>query len=144
MKSNKQTMKFGVPWEKSFGYVQAVKADGWIFVSGHLSHDADGQLVSPAPVDAAGKVTDFSDMAAQIRQAYVNMARVLAHFGASPSHIVEEVVYVLDVDAAFAAAGPLRQRFCGEDIPAVACTMLGVTRLAFPAQLVQNKFVVRA
>lgn len=144
MSSNKQTLNFGVPWETAFGYVQAVKVNGWIYVSGQLSHDDSGRLVAPAPVDAAGKVTDFSNMQAQIQQAYANMAKVLAHFGASPSDIAEEVVYALDVDAAFATAGPVRKRFYGEDIPKVACTMLGTTRLAFPAQLVEIKFVVNA
>ncbi len=143
MSSEKQTLNFGVPWETSFGYVQAVKRDRWIYVSGQLSHDDSGRLVAPAPVDAAGHVTDFSNMEAQIRQAYANMAKVLAHFAARPSDIVEEVLYVLDVDAAFAVAGPVRKQFYGEALPAVACTMLGTTRLAFPAQLVEIKFVVR-
>ncbi len=143
MSNDKQTLNFGVPWETAFGYVQAVKVDRWLYVSGQLSHDENGRLVAPAPLDAAGKVADFSNMEAQIRQAYANMAKVLAHFAASPSDIVEEVLYVLDVDAAFAAAGPVRKHFYGEDLPAVACTMLGTTRLAFPAQLVEIKFVVR-
>ncbi len=142
--SERQTLNFGVPWESAFGYVQAIKVDGWIYVSGQLSHDNKGQLVAPAPVSATGKVTDFSNMQAQIRQAYVNMEKVLAHFAARTSQIVEEVLYVLDVDAAFAAAAPVRKQFYGNDIPEVACTMLGTTRLAFPAQLVEIKFVVRA
>ena len=144
MSSNNRTMNFGVPWEQGFGYVQAVQVDGWIYVSGQLSHDETGRLVAPAPVDAAGKVTDFSNMEAQIRQAYANTAKVLAHFNVTPSDIVEEVLYVLDIDAAFATAGPLRKDFYGEAVPRVACTMLGTTRLAFPAQLVEIKFVIRA
>ena len=144
MNGDRQALNFGVPWESAFGYVQAIKVDGWIYVSGQLSHDDSGQLVAPAPVDVNGKVTDFANMEAQIRQAYVNMGRVLANFGAHPSQIVEEVLYALDVDAAFAAAASVRKHFYGVDVPEVACTMLGTTRLAFPAQLIEIKFVVRA
>ncbi len=144
MNADRRTLNFGMPWESSFGYVQAIQVDGWIYVSGQLSHDDDGQLVAPAPVPADGKVIDFSNMEAQLRQAYANMGKVLAHFAAHPSQIVEEVLYVLDVDAAFEAAASVRREFYGKDVPEVACTMLGTTRLAFPAQLVEIKFVVRA
>jgi enamine deaminase RidA (YjgF/YER057c/UK114 family) len=53
---------FGVPWESAFGYPQAVKVGGVIYVSGQLSHDERGNLVGPATLDGAGKVVDSSNM----------------------------------------------------------------------------------
>ena len=46
--SNRKTASFGVPWESSYGYVQAVRVNNSIFVSGQLSHTPAGQLVAPA------------------------------------------------------------------------------------------------
>ena len=70
-------------------------------------------------------------------------AELLARFGASLDDVVEEVIYVLDVDAAFAVAGPVRKEAYGKDVPQVASTLLGVTRLAFPAQLIEVKLIAR-
>lgn len=86
---------------------------------------------TPPRVDDNGKVTDFSNMEGQMRQSYANAAELLARFGASLDDVVEEVIYVLDVDAASAVAGPVRKEAYGKDVPQVASTLLGVTRLAF-------------
>jgi enamine deaminase RidA (YjgF/YER057c/UK114 family) len=141
--ARKDTHTVGVPWEKQYGYVQAVKAGDWLYLSGQLSHDAKGDQVAPAAVDKTGKVTDFSNMEAQMRQTYANAGEILKHFGATPDHVVEEVMYVLDMDAAFAVAGTVRKRFYGTDLPRVASTILVTPRLAFPTQLIEVKFVVR-
>jgi enamine deaminase RidA (YjgF/YER057c/UK114 family) len=133
---------FGVPWENDYGYVQAIRRGDTIYVSGQLSNRA-AELVHAAPVDENGKVTDFSNMEGQMRQSYANAAELLARFGASLDDVVEEVIYVLDVDAAFAVAGPVRREAYGKDVPQVASTLLGVTRLAFPAQLIEVKLIAR-
>ncbi|MEP7295315.1 MAG: RidA family protein [Burkholderiales bacterium] len=139
-----EILNFGMPWEAEFGYVQARKVGEFIFVSGQLSHDQHGNMVAPAPLDEQGVVRDFANMEAQISQSYANLGRVLDHFGISPLNVVEEVLYVLDMNAAFAAAGPVRKRFYATDRPQVASTLLVTPRLAFPSQLVEIKFVVRA
>lgn len=133
---------FGVPWENDYGYVQAIRRGDTIYVSGQLSNKGN-ELVHAAPVDENGKVTDFSKMEGQMRQSYANAAELLARFGASLDDVVEEVIYVLDVDAAFAVAGPVRKEAYGKDVPQVASTLLGVTRLAFPAQLIEVKLIAR-
>ncbi|MET7993410.1 Rid family hydrolase [Amycolatopsis sp. NPDC005232] len=136
------TANFGVPWEGIYGYVQAVKHGDTIYVSGQLSHDGD-QLVAPAPVDENGAVTDFSAMEEQMRRSYVNAAELLKRFGATLADVVEEVLYVLDIDAAFAVAGPVRKAAYGREDPQVASTLVGTTRLAFPEQLVEIKLIAR-
>ncbi|MFC0437147.1 RidA family protein [Kutzneria buriramensis] len=138
-----KTESFGVPWEESYGYVQAVRCGDTIYISGQLSNDGP-DLVAPAPVDEQGRITDFGNMGEQMRQTYVNAAALLARFGASLADVVEEVIYVLDMEAAFAVAGPVRKAAYGVEIPQVASTIVACSRLAFPAQLLEIKMVARA
>lgn len=132
----------GVPWEAAYGYAQAVQVGNTIYVSGQLSHDDEGNLVGPAPVDASGKITDASSMELQMRTTYANAVKLLAQFGATLDHVVEETIYVMDFDAAFAVAGPVRKAAYNTDKPECASTMVGTTRLAFPQQLVEISFTV--
>lgn len=82
-------------------------------------------------------------MGEQMRQTYQNAEELLRRFGASLDDVVEEVLYVLDIDAAFAVAGPVRKAAYRREDPQVASTLVGVTRLAFPEQLLEIKFVAR-
>lgn len=133
---------FGVPWESAYGYAQAVQHGDTIYLSGQLANDG-AELVAPAPRDANGVITDFAGMGEQMRRTYHNAEELLGRFGASLDDVVEEVLYVLDVDAAFAVAGPVRKAAYRRDDPQVASTILGVTRLAFPEQLIEIKFVAK-
>ncbi len=99
--------------------------------------------MAPAPVDENGKVTDFSNMGEQMRQTYANAQELLGRFGASLANVVEEVLYVLDMDTAFAAAGPVRKEAYGQERPRVASTILTTPRLALPEQLIEIKFVAK-
>lgn len=137
-----QVENFGVRWESVYGYQQAVKHGDTIYLSGQLAHKGD-ELQYPAPLDADGRPADFSTMADQMRLTYANAEELLGRFGASLENVVEEVLYVLDVDAAFEAAGPVRKAAYKRDDPQVASTLVGVTRLAFPAQLIEIKFVAK-
>ncbi|RZJ46016.1 MAG: RidA family protein [Brevundimonas sp.] len=127
----------GVPWEDAYGYAQAVQVGTTVYISGQLSHDAAGALIAPAPLDDAGRPRDFSMMERQMERTYQNAASILAQFGASLDDVVQETLYVLDVDAAFAVAGAVRRRAYGVDRPRVASNLIGVSRLAFPEQLIE-------
>lgn len=142
MTPSTRSYEFGVPWEDQYGYVQAVRAGSLLWVSGQFSHDADGNFVAPAPLDQKGRISSFKQMGPQMRQSYENLGRVLEHFGLTPAHVVEEVLYVLDMDAAFAVAGEVRKAFYGLPRPQVASTVLVTPRLAQPPQLIEIKFVV--
>ncbi|HYO97087.1 MAG TPA: Rid family hydrolase [Polyangiaceae bacterium] len=139
----KQSEGLGMAWEDANGYAQAVKVGDTIYISGQLSHDATGNLVAPAPLDAKGAIADHSNMAAQMRQSYVNAKELLARYGATLDNVVEEVIYVTDMDAALAAAGPVRKEQYGSPKPTVACTVLVTPRLAFAPQLVEIKLIAR-
>ncbi|MEV1043936.1 RidA family protein [Streptomyces sp. NPDC049916] len=134
-----QVESWGVPWEQAFGYVQALRRGNTIHVAGQFSHDSEG-LVAPAPVDEQGRVTDFGAMEEQLRTTYANTTRLLARFGATLDDVVKEVVYVLDMDSAFAVAGSVRKAAFGTETPQVASTILVTPRLAQPGQLVEISF----
>jgi hypothetical protein len=65
-------------------------------------------------------------------QCYANARNVLAQYGATLDNVVEEVLYVTDMDTAFAVAGAVRAEAYGGR-PVVASTILVTPRLAFPS-----------
>src|ERR1700754_2238380 len=138
--NGKEAAYFGVLWEDAYGYAQAIKVGDTIHVSGQLSHDEKGNLIAPASLDESGKPADFSMMAEQMRVTYANAAKILAHFGATLDHVVEETLRVLDVDEAFAVAGKVRKEAYAKARPQCASNLIGVSRLAFPEQLIEIVF----
>lgn len=143
MKITKAIKDHGVPWERDYGYTQAVKIGNTIYVSGQFSHDAEGNFVGEAPVGDDGKIRDSSNMEVQMRQTYKNAERILEHFGADLDNVVEEVLYVTNVDAALAVAGRVRKEAYRSQKPEVSSTLLEIPRLALPHQLIEIKFIVK-
>ena len=119
-----------MPWEKEYGYSQAVKVGDTIYISGQVSHDDKGNIIGPG------------DMEAQMRQSYANIKKVLAMYGAKMENIVDEILFVTDMDAAFAAAVKCRQDiFSGT--PVVASTIVQIQRLAFPQLMIEIRCVAK-
>lgn len=139
---NKQPESLGMPWEDQYGYAQAVKVGDTIYVSGQLAHDDRGKMVAPAPLDDRGRIADHGNMGVQMAQSYANIRTLLARYGATMESIVEEVLYVADMDATFAVAGSVRAEAYGGR-PAVASTILVTPRLAFPEQLIEIKVIAQ-
>jgi len=139
-KNGKEVAHFGVPWEKTYGYSQAVRVGNTIYLAGQLSHDDNGDFIGPATLDGSGRPIDTSNVELQMRTTYANAAKVLASFGAGLEHVVEEVLYVIDMDSAFAVAGPVRKAAYGTDSPQCVSTIVQVTRLALPQQLIEVSF----
>ena len=130
MAISKEAKSLGMSWEKEYGYSQAVKVDDTIYVSGQVSHDDKGNIVGRG------------DMEAQMRQAYANIEKVLAQYGATMDNIVDELLFVTDMDAAFSAAVKCRKDvFSG--IPVVASTIVQIQRLAFPELLIEIRCIAR-
>jgi 2-iminobutanoate/2-iminopropanoate deaminase len=128
MTINKETKSLGMAWEKEYGYAQAVKVGDTIYVSGQVSHDDKGDIVGRG------------DMEVQMRQAYANIQNVLAQYGVTMENIVDETLFVTDMDAAFAAAVKCRQDvFSGT--PVVASTIVQIQRLAFPELMIEIRCV---
>jgi enamine deaminase RidA (YjgF/YER057c/UK114 family) len=113
-----------MPWEKEYGYSQAVKVDNTIYVSGQVGHDDKGNILG------------HGNMEVQMRQAYANIEKVLAQYGATMDNVVDEVLFVTDMDAAFAARVKCKQEvFSGK--PLLASTIVQIQRLAFPELMVE-------
>jgi enamine deaminase RidA (YjgF/YER057c/UK114 family) len=143
MSLRKEVREFGMPWEEQYGYAQAVKIGDTIYVSGQLSHDEQGNMVGPAPLDHMGRILDHSNMETQMRQTYANAKKILQQFGSTLDDVVEEVLYVTDMETAFAAAGSVRKEAYQSTKPLVASTILVTPRLALPTQLIEIKFTAR-
>ncbi|MER6710551.1 MULTISPECIES: RidA family protein [unclassified Streptomyces] len=113
----------GIPAESHFGYAQAIRSGELIHVSGQLSFDE------------AGGFDPADDLAAQLEQTYVNIDRVLAHYGVTRRQIVSQTLYVVDLvrNAEVVAEG--NRAYFGTHRP--VSTALGVTELTFPGQLVE-------
>jgi enamine deaminase RidA (YjgF/YER057c/UK114 family) len=130
MAIEKETKGFDMPWEKEYGYAQAVKVADTIYVSGQVSHDDMGNIVG------------LGDMEAQMRQVYTNIRKVLAQYGATMDNIVDEILFVTDMDKAFASAVKCRQEiFFGT--PVVASTIVQIQRLAFPELMIEIRCVAK-
>ena len=130
MTTAKEPRSLGMPWEQDYGYAQGVKAGDTIFLAGQVSHDDAGRIVAPG------------DMQGQMQRAYENVRKLLAQYGASMADIVDEVLFVTDMDAAFAAGLKLRRSIYG-GIPVTASTMVQVERLAFPEFMIEIKCVAK-
>jgi enamine deaminase RidA (YjgF/YER057c/UK114 family) len=115
MALRKDVKGFGMPWEDQYGYVQALKVDDTIYVSGQLSHDEQGNVVGTAPLDDSGNILDHSNMETQMRQTYANVKKILSEFGATLDNVVEEVIYVTDMDQAMRVAGAVRKEAYGSE-----------------------------
>ena len=135
MTINKEAKSFGMPWEKEYGYSQAVNVDNTIYLSGQVSHDDKGNIVGRG------------DMETQMRQAYENIKKVLTQYGATMDNVVDEVLFVTDMDAAFAARVKCKQEvFSGgssSNNPVLTSTIVQIQRLAFPELMVEIRCICK-
>ena len=63
-------------------------------------------------------------------QAYTNIQKLLAKYGATMENIVDEIVFVTDTDAVFAAAVKCRQEIFSSNL-VIASTIIQIQHLAF-------------
>lgn len=112
-------------WPPTKGYVNGMAAVGLVVVTGGVvGWDIDGTF----PADFVG----------QARQAFENIATILAEAGAKPEHIVRLTWYVTDMDAYLAdpkALGLAYRAIFGRHFPAMATVQ--VVRLVEPAAMIE-------
>ncbi len=88
-------------------YSQAIRANGWLFLSGQVALDpASGQLVA-------------GDVRAQTERAMKNLEAVLAAAGSSLAQVVKTTVYLADMND-FSAMNEVYGRFFSHHPPARA------------------------
>ncbi|MFB7253016.1 RidA family protein [Streptomyces nojiriensis] len=116
-----------VTWSVELGFNQGEVVSGHtrtLYVSGQTAMSGEG------------KPRHDGDMAAQLTLSVDNLEAVLGEAGMSLANLVRLNVYTTDVDLLFQHYGGLAGRL-GAAGAAPATTMLGVTRLAVPGQLVE-------
>lgn len=116
-----------VTWSQEMGFNQGEVVSGQtrtLYISGQTAMSSHGQPEHDG------------DIAAQLGLAVDNLEAVLTEAGMSLADLVRLNVYTTDVDALFPHYGVLASRL-GEAGVAPTTTMLGVTRLAIPGQMVE-------
>ena len=111
----------GAPWEPVVGYSRAVKAGGFVFVTGCTSIE-DGEVVNDG------------DAYAQTRQALANVTNALASLGATPAEVVRTRVFVTDISR-WEEYGRAHAEVFGAAPPATS--MVEVSALIDPRMLVE-------
>lgn len=116
-----------VTWSVAMGFNQGEVVSGetrTLYCSGQTAMNAAGEPVHP------------EDMAAQVAVSLDNLEGVLHAAGMSLANVIRLNVYTTDVDLLLPHYGVLAGRLAGAGV-APATTMLGVTRLAVPGQLIE-------
>src|SRR6516225_12210877 len=92
------------------------------------------------PLDDQGQVAGVGDVRAQARLAVANLATALAESGATLADVLKTTVFVASADRAdlVAAWDVVSTAFGDHDAPS---TLLGVTVLGYPGQLVEIEAV---
>ncbi|MEE8608387.1 MAG: Rid family hydrolase [Nitrospiraceae bacterium] len=130
MTITKHAKSLGMPWENEYGYSQAVKVGDTIYLAGQVSHDDKGNVLGEG------------NMEVQMRAAYANIGKVLAQYGATMDNVVDEMLFVTDMDAAFAARIKMKQEvFSGS--PVLGSTIVQIQRLAFPQLMIEIRCIAR-
>ena len=74
------------PWAEKFPFNLGIKVGQTVYVSGTVAWDPDGNIIGPG------------DMLAQSRQAFANLAEILAEAGASMDDVVKITAFLTDID----------------------------------------------
>jgi enamine deaminase RidA (YjgF/YER057c/UK114 family) len=116
-----------VAWSMEMGFNQGELVSGHsrtLYCSGQTAMSGDGEPQHDG------------DLAAQLALSVDNLEAVLEKAGMSLTNLVRLNVYTTDVDLLFQHYGVLASRL-GTARVAPTTTLLGVTRLAIPGQLVE-------
>lgn len=116
-----------VSWSVEMGFNQGEVVSG---------HSRTLYISGQTAMSSEGKPEYDGDMAAQLALSIDNIEAVLAEAGMSLANLVRLNVYTTDVDTLFQHYGVLAGRLGAAQV-APTTTMLGVTRLAIPGQLVE-------
>ena len=114
-------------WQDAYSFVQAAETKGEQRVV-----RCSGQ----ASVDAEGNTVHVGDIRAQMNQVFDNIETVLKAAGIGLADVVRLNYYTTDVDALLANWDVIATRLTAAGCKTTS-TLLGVTRLALPEQLVE-------
>jgi enamine deaminase RidA (YjgF/YER057c/UK114 family) len=117
----------GVP----YAYASVADSAALVFTAGACPLSTDGEVVAPG------------DVPAQARRAVSNLGAALAAAGSSLQAVLKTTIYVASSDRAdlVAAWDVISSEFGEHDVPS---TLLGVTVLGYPDQLVEIEAIALA
>lgn len=121
------TYSHGVPWEDTYGVSQGYSINGTVYIAGQFAHDMQGAFVGEG------------DFEAQTRKTFENLDRVLAGFQVTRANIAEIAIYLTNPREHFERCVVLFKEYVGQHRP--AGTLIGVSGLAFPHQLIEIRAV---
>src|SRR5262245_44153940 len=110
---------------KPTGYTHAVRTRDLLFISGQCGLDAERRVVGPG------------DIAAQTRQAFANIGRLLEAGGASWRDVVKLNLYLIDIRHMGTVREIRAEVFGGLGLAPPAATTVGVTALAAEGALIE-------
>ncbi|MCA1292198.1 RidA family protein [Paenibacillus sp. alder61] len=105
------------------GISQGYSVNGTIYISGQFAHDTKGVFVGEGDIEA------------QTRQTLENLDRVLREFGVNRANLAYVEVYLTNAEAHTEPVIRLFKEYMGQHRP--AGSLIGVTYLAFPEQLIE-------
>ena len=108
-------------------YTDAVRFGNLLLISGLAPLDEDMNLIGG------------DDAAAQTRQIFVNMKKILDAAGAGFADVLRVTVYLTDINDR-EAINPVRQEYFGDTRP--ASTLIGINELAVPGMKVEIEAIV--
>jgi 2-iminobutanoate/2-iminopropanoate deaminase len=128
MISKAKIFDHGVAWEKGNSVTQGYCVNGAIYISGQFSHDQNGFI--------------DGDIGAQTRLTLENLDRVLKGFEVTKSNLAYMEIYLINPQKHFDPFVQVFKEYLEGHRP--AATLIGVTYLASPQQLVEISAVAHA
>jgi 2-iminobutanoate/2-iminopropanoate deaminase len=119
-----QVQYYNEPVEKQMGFVAMVQTGKTLHLAGIVSIDDALNVVAPG------------DMAGQIERIYEIMEATLAKNGATLQHVVNELIFVTDLQKFGPAASAVRAKRYAKCAPP-ATTAVQVGALFFPAAMIE-------
>ena len=106
----KQIERFGLPAPGATPAAKAVKADGWLYVSGMVPKDKQGDIV-------------YGSIKVQGRQALENLMETLHMAGYEPKDVIRITVYLDDARDFASFNAVYKEFFAVEEAPARVCIL---------------------
>ena len=116
----------GWAWDDKIPLAQAVKIGNFLYISGQIALDPDGNLIG------AG------DMKAQSQKVFDNIEAIVKSAGGSVKNLIKITTYLTDMDR-YPEFNEIRMKIFKDYRP--ASTTVGVTALAFKGLLVEVEAV---
>jgi enamine deaminase RidA (YjgF/YER057c/UK114 family) len=126
MKTKREKIFSGTPWEPKVGYCRAIKVGETVYVSGTTGTDPSGKVLAPG------------DLYAQSVQTIRNIENALKRLGLGLEHVVRTRIYVTKIDR-WEEVAKAHEEFFGKIHPATS--LVEVSRFVDPEMLVEIEAV---